>query len=286
MVGQPIYMLNQLCIIEDACYEVFEQLYLTASDEVQNSPRNSTMSNAFVEYGLFTEDMTFAAYCWIAGVGGALLNIMTILVLSLGTKNSLEMRVQLINLAICDCLMSMVEPQVFYHHRFTIPVDQTMCKFAGFAQYATFTLSTLCNMAISIDRFVAVYYPLQIHHYTTCHKVGTAVAIWLIAFAVDIGAIFNCNIWQIRDFEWCFCTPTRYTKQLGTTKDNIIRFSKYGIPAFVIIFLYILIGIRMTHWKKVGDNCTLSAIVLRQDKRMKRQVRLVAVINICCKSYS
>lgn len=268
-------MVLQLCVIDTDCYKVMVDLFSLARNQTHHSLGNVTMSRAFVEHDFNAEDLVFGAFCWISGIGGALLNLLAVLVLLTGHKNSKEMRVQLVNLAIVDTLMSMVEPQIYYHHRFEDSVDLPTCKFAGFAQYCTLTLSTFCNTVISIDRFIAVYFPLKAQQYKTFHKVVTAIFIWLIAVAVDLGTIFNCHIWEIYDFEWCFCSPTRYAKPLGIKNQHAIRFAKNAIPAFIIVLMYILIGLRIVQWKtKVGD-AFASAEVHQRELLVKKQVNII-----------
>ena len=272
MGKKPIVMAAQLCVIEPVCFDMLYNLLAEVNNGTDEYSTNSSASNALVEYDTHIESMIFAAHCWLTGIGGCLLNILTILVLAIGKHNSGEMRVQLINLALSDTLMSMVLPSVYYHHHFALGVDIAMCKYAGFAQYSTVTLSTLCNTAISIDRFIAVYYPLKVYHYTNMHKVLTAVVIWIVAISVDIGPLFNCDNFAIYDFAWCFCSPTRYKTSLGTANDQIIRVSKFAIPALVIVFLYILIGARISKWKQPGETCRNSSTTSRQEKEMKKKV--------------
>lgn len=258
-------MVAQLCNVEPACHEYIINLFDTAKNEVYHSSGNETI-NAFVEHQFLTEDRLFIAYCWLAVIGGLLLNLLTILVLTLGKKNSSEMRVQLVNLAIADCFMALVEPQVFLAHRENISVPIALCKFAGFAQYCTLTISTLCNTAISVDRFTAVYYPIKFQLYKTHHKILTALAIWVIAIGIDLGTLINCYIWVIYEFEWCFCSPVRYTSQAySMITEQIIRFSKYGVPAFVIMLMYLLVGAKIIRWKRANTSETRRQKKVRSD---------------------
>ena len=150
MGKKPIVMAAQLCVIEPVCFDMLYNLLAEVNNGTDEYSTNSSASNALVEYDTHIESMIFAATCWLTGIGGCLLNILTILVLAIGKHNSGEMRVQLINLALSDTLMSMVLPSVYYHQHFALGVDIAMCKYAGFAQYSTVTLSTLCITAISI----------------------------------------------------------------------------------------------------------------------------------------
>lgn len=266
-------MVTQLCIIDIECYDVIDNLFNLAKNETESSTGNLTIGRGFVEYDLYTEDILFTAFCLASMGSGIILNLLTVFVLVLGKKNSSETRVQLVNLAIADCLISVVEPLIYYYMRFYISVNLPQCKFAGFAQYCTLTLSMLCSAAISIDRFMAVYFPLKVQRYKTRHKICTAVALWLISVAVDFGTVYNCNLWEIQDSEMCFCTPVMY-EPLGIPNQHFIRFSKNAIPAFVIILLYTLIGIRIVQWKtKVGTVGMLSTEKQQQELLMKKKVR-------------
>ena len=283
MVQTAVSMIAQMCVIDSACYNMLWDIIFKAKYEssYNSTTDNSTttMYNALEEHDLYIEDMVFAVYCWFVIIFGVTLNIFTILVLLFGDKNSPEMRVQLVNLAVADLAMSLVEPQTFRFHRLGLDVAMPMCSFGGFLQYATFTLSTLCNMAISIDRFIAVFFPLKVQDITYAHKVGAALVLWILTVAVDFGTVFNCKMWEIFDYEWCFCSAVVYdSSDISTGNLHLIRFLKYAIPAFVIVLMYTLIGIRIIEWKRFTPQIAVSSSKMR----MRRKVRFITRKTVSC----
>ena len=287
MVHTPASMISQMCVIDVACYDMLVDVIYKATDNASQVQLNSTSAigsnsssssssahNALVEQDLYMEDMAFVIYCWLVIIFGTCLNIFTIVVLLVGQNNSSDMRVQLVNLALADCSMALIEPQTFRGFRLGLEVHPIICSIGGFLQYGTFTLSILCNTAISIDRFIAVFFPLKVQNITNYHKAAVAVTLWLLAIAIDFGCLFNCKTWEILDYKMCFCSAIIYDSSAVTAKTlNIIRFVK-NVPAIIIVLMYVLVGIRILEWKRFSPLIAGSASKRRYEKRMKQKVRM------------
>ena len=167
MVHTAVSMISQMCVFDVACYDMLVDVIYKATDNASQVQLNSTSAigsnsssssssahNALVEQDLYMEDMAFVIYCWLVIIFGTCLNIFTIVVLLVGQNNSSDMRVQLVNLALADCSMALIEPQTFHGFRLGLEVHPIICSVGGFLQYGTFTLSILRNTAISISSMV------------------------------------------------------------------------------------------------------------------------------------
>lgn len=276
MVINTIGMVAQLCFVEEECFETLDMYYFNAEAIALNSTDNSTINKALVEHSFMFEDTGFATMVGLAVILGLLLNVMTIVILVTGRRNSKGIRVQLINLAIADCLWSAVGPMMFYHIRFEIPLPPNLfvCKTAGALAFLVVTASPLCNVAISIDRFVVVHFPMKVVNYRNHHKIMIAISVWVISLVVDMGAFFNAHLQELHGTVWCFCSPIRYNKPFSVEVFYLVSAVKYGVPAMIIVLMYSLIAVRLLRQESVGVR---NDSTRRQDK--SRRDKLVSISN-------
>lgn len=275
MVINTIGMMAQLCFVEQECFASLDEFYFTSEAKALNSSTNSTVNKALVEHDFLGEDLTFGVFCVLAMLAGVVLNVLTMVVLKTGTRNSKEVRTQLMNLAVADCLFAIVGPLTFFHIRFEIPITSNLigCKIIGFLGFLAVTISPLCNVAISIDRVVAVYFPMKIRNYRYCHKVITAVCVWVISIIVDMGPLFNATTIELNGQVWCFASPVRYYKPFTYAEFYVASGAKYGVPALIIIVMYSLIAFKLLRRKTVGER---TASVKKQEK--SRREKLVSEV--------
>ena len=118
-------------------------------------------------------------------------NVIVIVVFSYGRRSKSDLRPFLINLAICDLTMSLFclpftfTPTMFGHWVFSAP----MCPVVLYMQTMSVTASVSTNMAIGIDRYWVVTFPLKSRITKSRSKIVIAV-IWLIAVGLSSVQLF------------------------------------------------------------------------------------------------
>ena len=264
-------MMAQLCFVEQECLESLDNFYYLSKAKALNSTDNSTVNVALIEHDHVAEELAFGVFCGLSALTGIVLNVLTIIVLVTGHKNSKEVRVQLVNLALADIIFSVIAPVTFLHIRFEIPLTSNLaiCKIAGFLGFYVVTLSPLCSVAISIDRVMAVYFPMRIRRYRRRHKIITAILVWMISLVVDMGALFNAFVKELHGEVWCFCSPVRYSKPFTFFEFYIASGVKYGVPALIIITMYSLIAYKLLRRKTLGER---TDSVKKQEKTRREKM--------------
>lgn len=254
-----IGMVAQLCFVELECTPKLDELSEISKAIASNSSRlNETATcSVYAEHNLNIEDYLFTTLCATCAVLGVVFNLLTIITLLTGRRNSREIRIQLVNLAISDLLWSLVGPAIFVYIRLEIPMtsNEALCKLISFLGFLVVTVSPLCNVAISLDRFVAVYFPMKIINYRTRHKVMAAAAVWMIGILVDMGTLFNAHTGEWDNQTWCYARPIIYdkTKTLPFEQFLIATAIKFGLPSIVMIVMYALIAGKLHKRHGVGD---------------------------------
>ena len=99
-------------------------------------------------------------------------------------------------------------------------------------------------MVISLERFVAIYFPLKMQNYTTKWKVVVISLCWVITNTGN--ALADDSERRKR------CTFTHSWIQRLNEPVVMVVTLKYLIPAFVIIVCYIAVVLRLICWNKPG----------------------------------
>ncbi|XP_062984845.1 proteinase-activated receptor 1-like [Elgaria multicarinata webbii] len=110
---------------------------------------------------------------------------MAILMFVIKTKRKKPGVIYMLNLASADVVHAGVLPfKIFYFSRRNWAFGPGMCHFATTTFFCNMYCSILLLTAISIDRFLAVVYPMQSLSWRTLRRASVVcVAVWLIAIA-------------------------------------------------------------------------------------------------------
>ena len=212
-----------------------------------NTTTNTTAMELVTEYGVFTKEEAYAiitTYSFMA-VLGLILNSLTICIVSLGDNTSKEIKVQLVNLAVADLLMAVLDPARYIIQNLRLPfsTNLTISRFAGVLGYTGHYASLLCNVAISLERFFVVFFPFRASRYTRSHKLIVIGVVWVCAAlpgvenilyteVVEYGRMFTCSTNK---------TPSIYACSVETRFLTL----KYVLPALVIVTVYMLVFIKL-----------------------------------------
>lgn len=203
-------------------------------------------------------------------------NSFVILVFARGRRSRTDLRPFLINLAICDLIMAIVcMPFTFiYTMMGTWIFSKPMCPIVVLVQLVSVSGSVFTNMAIGIDRFMAVMFPLRARltkqraKYVICAIWIGSVALSSIQLKVsraeeDPGGITRCNE------QW----DSINDRKLYTVIVFVIT---YLIPLLILSITYSIVGILL--WKRISPGNRDHARDLQQ-LRSKRKVRSTSLLH-------
>lgn len=209
-------------------------------------------------------------------------NVMVILVFTVGKWSRTDLRPFLINLAIADLVMAIFcMPFTFtYVVLDTWIFSKPMCPMVLFVQMVAVTASVSTNMAIGIDRFLVVAYPLR-SRLTSSRSKYVIVPIWITAIALASVNLFvgraydtvlpNLTITKCEEM-WPGDTPRRvYTLFVLTIT--------YLLPMLILGVTYSIIGVIL--WRRTAPG-NADRVRDSQQLRSKRKVikTLVIVVTI------
>lgn len=197
-------------------------------------------------------------------------NLLVVIVFARGRRSRTDLRIYLINLAASDLVMAIfcmpfTSVDVVFQ-RWVFP--DLMCPLVLFLQPLSVAASVFTNMAIGVDRFIAVTFPL---HRRLTYRRGKYVicGVWICAISLAsiqlfIGRTTKWNEKTMCDEHW----PPYLSRQIYTV---FILLLTYIIPLFILFLTYLVIGIIL--WKRTAPgNCHI--------ERDMHQLRAKIKVNI------
>ena len=192
---------------------------------------------------------------------GLFFNVCAITIITKGKRFGKSIKTQLINLTVADMLCSVVSivSKVFTGLKGLSAVQFWIAL--EFLVSFVFLASLLSNTAISLERFVAVYFPLKMREYRRKHVTIVVVTIWTLS------AVTNA-LWFLKGEG----TPEFkcYYYQYDAPPTGI-RLVLYGVivccPVIIMITCYTLICIKLKRRKVIGERRW------RKQSRVNIQVR-------------
>ncbi|XP_066468640.1 proteinase-activated receptor 1-like [Tiliqua scincoides] len=206
---------------------------------------------------------------------GLPLNIFAIFIFVVKIKPKNPAVVYMLNLALADVLLVSVLPfKISY--RFSgnnWVLGPEMCRVVTTAFYCNMYCSILLMMAISIDRFLLVLYPMQSLLWRTPRRASVlCIAIWIIAVAGMIPLLTT--------------EQTERMPQLNITTCHdvldvfvVIGTYRYYTSALSVVFFFIPLIISTTCYVCIIRNLSSSNVVAKSDK--KRRAILLSVAVLC-----
>lgn len=177
-------------------------------------------------------------------------NFFVILVFARGRRSRTDLRPFLINLAVCDLLMAvMCMPFTFV---FTVLNDwifsKPMCTIVLFVQMLSVSGSVFTNMAIGIDRFSVVMFPLR-SRLTKKRAKYVLVGIWVAAIVLS-SVQFHVGRAHDNDDGSQTCTESWSNIDQRKTFTIFIFVITYVIPLLTLSVTYSIVGILL--WKRTS----------------------------------
>ncbi|XP_067942592.1 rhodopsin-like [Watersipora subatra] len=173
---------------------------------------------------------------------GVVLNIITILAISFGKKTGKKVKMQLINLAVADCLMALfVVPGYTYVDELSLSTN-LQCKLFFFTYYALSHAGLICNSVISIERAFIVLFPLQEKFYRKVHRIYVIMFIWLCTTLPEIEELLYQELitGYVNGNSYITCARTD-----GAQKQILAMLLWCIIPVSVILMSYTAIFLKL-----------------------------------------
>ena len=210
-------------------------LLLPSTEEYNHSLAETLYDDS--SFSKAEENVIGATYLTMATVG-FVLNALTICIVGFGRNVGKEVKIQMINLAIVDVLMSGFALTRFIMERLHLAfVDNLLlCKFVIFLEYSSHYVSLLCAAAISLERFVIIYFPFRASQYRCTHKLLVVGLVWVCGSLPAFELVAEAGFEEYNGVNTCVETiPESYRLRAW------FWLVKYLLPICIIIASYALV---------------------------------------------
>ena len=188
---------------------------------------------------------------------GFILNVLTLCIVGLGENVNKEVKIQIISLAAADVLSTTfgATPIILEYLRISFNSNTSVCRFITFFEHASHYTSLLCNVAISLERFVIVFFPFRASQYNQTYKLAVVGLVWLCGClpALDMALIFG--VVEVNGIS--VCLPEKLDLAAYQIRAWLYNL-KYFLPVSVILAAYALVFVKISAQKSNGVKRNLS----------------------------
>ena len=161
----------------------------------------------------------------------------------------------IVNLACGDILMAVLcIPFTFIANVIKVywPFGAVMCPIVSYAQVVVVFVSAFTLVAISLDRYIAIIYPLK-PRMTTRQATMIILSIWIMALSVPLPVAILSRTVVINGSSHEICDEVWPNHQSRYIYSLVIMVLQYFLPLFVLLFTYTRIAIVIWVKKPPGE---------------------------------
>ncbi|XP_067937646.1 neuropeptide SIFamide receptor-like [Watersipora subatra] len=233
--------------------------------------------------GVYSRSINATVICFfgLMSLLGICLNLYTIAVVK-RSKRTRCCKLQLINLAVADTCTSIIMPMFLIYHILLIPFPGgEMCaKIFCFIGLSMFYLGPLCHIAISVERFVAVYFPFRMLRYRQNKRLVVIGSTWIVTMIASIEGLICGRISYFENSVYGKQIPMAscHDSNSNRTKYILTQSVKYILPAIIIATMYTLVTIKMCQQAKVSMEAAITDVkISNKQRRSKEMVKMLAI---------
>ncbi|XP_036622186.1 G-protein coupled receptor 35-like [Trichosurus vulpecula] len=186
----------------------------------ESSSCNSTFSSP-------GESSIYMSFYGLLFIFGLTLNLLALWVFCCRMRKWTETRVYMVNLAVADTLLILLFPIVIYFTHASC-LEDLSCQVPQAIYLVNVYMSISIPMAIGVDRYVAIRFPLKAK---VLRSPGRAAIVCALLWAVVISMLAFRIIWQVQDGAFCF-----WRKSEIHISAVIVSLLGFFIPLGILVF--------------------------------------------------
>ncbi|XP_067944370.1 somatostatin receptor type 1-like [Watersipora subatra] len=203
---------------------------------------------------------------------------MTVFTIRYGVHTSSKVKIQLINLAISDCLFAFSYPvyccTIFLVRNWSIGL--TSCCIYVFVCKVMVSASPLCNAAICLERLVIIYFPLRAKQYRRSHKLMVVALIWFCSclLAVD-NVIYVQMSFEIEGTIYCEVGEYHHEEDSYLMGPSwVVPIIELLLPFTTVLVSYVLVCVRFCVRRR---SALVKGVSRRREKGIDKLMMMMAV---------
>ncbi|XP_052259727.1 RYamide receptor-like [Dreissena polymorpha] len=236
-----------------------------------NISENSTIE-PYVQQPLTAQHYVFVLMYTVTTLLAIFGNSMAMVIFCKGKRSKTELRPFLINLALADLIMAVFcIPFTFTYHLLDSNwvFSEPMCPIVMFLQVVSVTVSVSTNMAIGIDRFCAIVFPLNASRNNPRRYRIIIVLLWLISLAFGSVQLIVGRTEYSNYEKHLKCGEHWSDDSLSRFYTILVLFLTYIVPVVILTVTYSIVGYIL--WKR---NLPGNADAQRDRSQLKAKVKV------------
>ncbi|XP_068745905.1 QRFP-like peptide receptor [Montipora capricornis] len=246
------------------------------------APSNSTDPEIRCEYHNDTRtEQVFKLTAYFIILFGSLIgNVLVILVVVFNRHMRTVTNYLIVNMAVADLLLTSFNMPVTIKFIATRSIDWsvTLCKIIPFTQSLSVASSVLTLAAISIERFLAITFPLK--RYVTFSIACIMIAVvWIVGIAVNSPLLYAMKIVFNEQAQKSYCfevwTPV-FTENAARDFTIVVFAAFYVFPLLTMSVLYSFVIHNL--WVRKVPGVQTQANQLRADRSKKKVLKMLLAV--------
>lgn len=252
---------------------------------------NNTTPNSCTLYLLnsTTSEIVKTVVLGLLGIFSLLGNALVLAVLYRNREMRTVTNLFIANMAVSDliCPLIIVPKEIAFQHSDHYWLVKGnfglfLCKFVHFVQDSSTSVSIFSHVAISVERFYAVVFPLKARRSSVGLRTAAVVMTWVVAMGYYAPYFYSFKVLVSSKEKGTFRCVNNWAPAFGDTDEVQKRFyilsfvSHYAVPLLVIGTLYSYILYKIKARQVVGNDYTNRSV--RDNTQNKRIVRLAISI--------
>ncbi|KAK6619896.1 hypothetical protein RUM44_006296 [Polyplax serrata] len=189
---------------------------------------------------MFFEIIVIHVIIFVFGVVG---NVVVIIVMAGDRKSRSATNFFLVSLAVGDLLMLCVYGPLETYTHFVIKWDETgaICKTAKFAEFVSATSSVLNLLAVTVERFVVIVFPMKSQTIcTVSNMVRAVVSVWILSLLLAFPVVLTTSTYKITFTNNVTSLTLNYCTSSGDSPDFVVYqfFIIFFIPSVTMTVCY------------------------------------------------
>ena len=246
------------------------------------APSNSTDPEIQCEYHNDTRtEQVFKLTAYFIILFGSLIgNVLVILVVVLNRQMRTVTNYLFVNMAVADLLLAAFNMPLAIKLIATRSMDWSvpLCKMIPFVQSLSVAGSVLTLTAISIDRFLAIMFPLKRYVTFSIARIMIAV-VWIVGIAVNSPILYAMKIVFYEQGQKSYClevwTPV-FTENAARDFTIVLFLASYVFPLLTMSVLYSFVIHNL--WVRKVPGVQTQANQLRADRSKKKVLKMLLAV--------
>lgn len=247
-----------------------------------NSAECAISTTQLFNYKLLTEykvrTLIVSFFPYITSIPGLITNPLTIHV-AISIKPYTTSELHMLLLGVTDLLVVIVRLSIHFLYEFKFQLTNFWCKTLYFTLNSSYVLSNWILVSWTVERFIAVMFPIKVYKLYTLTHAKTTIALFLV-MSCAVASPHITEMYSVPVGDSIYCQPTQYYYETYAMFENSVYMY---LPIFIITMCNISIIFKTRQATK--RRCANTSDLKILSKRVREQNQMTTVLIVVASSF-